>query len=83
MTGEDRPDGAGDEPAKDPNANWSRHPSGDAWAIISYLLSGMAVYGGAGWLLDRWLGTGFLLPVGLLGGAGAALYLIWVRYGKA
>lgn len=83
---EDRPEVPDDAAAKardDANARWSQHPTNDAWAIISYLLSGMAVYGGAGWLLDAWLGTGFFLPTGLLLGAGAALYLIWVRYGKA
>jgi ATP synthase protein I len=68
---------------KDPNASWSANPSNEVWSIISYLLGGMIVWGGAGWLLDAWLGTGVFLPGGLLLGAGAALYLIWVRYGKA
>jgi hypothetical protein len=35
-----------------------------------------------GWLLDRWLGTSFLLPTGLLVGITAALYLVYIRYGK-
>ena len=35
----------------------------DAWAVISYLLSGVIFYGGIGWLLDRWLG---ISPWGLI-----------------
>ena len=52
-----------------------------AWRSFAYLLSGPLVYGGLGWLADRWLGTGFLLPVGLVGGMALSLYLIWFRYG--
>jgi hypothetical protein len=32
-------------------------------------------------LLDRWLGTTWLVLVGLLVGVGLAFYLIWFRYG--
>jgi hypothetical protein len=49
--------------------------------VISYLVTGPAVFGGLGHLADRWLGTGFLLPVGLLGGMAMSLYVIWLRYG--
>jgi ATP synthase protein I len=52
-----------------------------AWSVPAYLLSGMGLYGGLGWLLDRWLGTGWIVLVGVLGGAALALYLIWLRYG--
>jgi ATP synthase protein I len=54
-----------------------------AWDIVAYLLSGMLLWGGAGWLLDRWLGLGLFLPIGLLFGTGLALYLIFVRFGRA
>ncbi len=52
---------------------------GDPWSIVAYLLSGMLTWGGAGWLLDRWLGTSFLVLVGLLLGTALAIYLIYVR----
>ena len=39
-----------------------------AWDIVAYLLSGMLLWGGAGWLLDRWLGLDVFLPIGLLFG---------------
>ncbi len=48
--------------------------------VFAYMISGPLVYGGAGFLLDRWLGWGFLLPVGLVVGVALALYLITVRY---
>jgi hypothetical protein len=48
--------------------------------VISLMLAGAAVYGGLGWVLDRWLGTGFFLPVGLLGGMSAAIYMVYKRF---
>lgn len=53
-----------------------------AWRAVAYLLTGPLVYGGIGWLLDRWWGTGFATPVGIVGGMGLSLYLIWFRYGS-
>jgi len=53
-----------------------------AWRAFAYLLSGPLLYGGAGWLLDHWLGTGFLLPLGIVGGMALSVYLIWFRYGS-
>jgi len=52
-----------------------------AWRAFAYLLSGPLLYGGIGWLLDSWLGTQFLLPIGIVGGMALSLYLIWFRYG--
>ena len=54
-----------------------------AWDIVAYLLSGMLLWGGAGWLLDRWLDVRVFLPIGLLFGTGLALYIVYVRYGRA
>jgi F0F1-type ATP synthase assembly protein I len=45
------------------------------------MLSGMAVWGGAGWLLDRWLDTKVFVPVGILLGMAVAIYVVVVRYG--
>jgi F0F1-type ATP synthase assembly protein I len=45
------------------------------------MLSGMAVWGGAGWLLDRWLDTKVFVPVGILLGMAVAIYLVVVKYG--
>jgi hypothetical protein len=58
-------------------------PPGDGWTALSYLLSGFLLFGGIGWGLDALLNTGFFLPVGLLAGGAASLYLIWIRYVKS
>ena len=50
--------------------------------IISYLISGLLFYGGLGWLADRWLDTTLWLPVGLIVGAVAGMFLVIKRYGK-
>lgn len=51
------------------------------YRVLSYLLAGIIVYGAVGWLLDRWLDTDFLLPVGVIVGAACSIYLIIRRYG--
>jgi len=53
-----------------------------ATSVTAYLISGPVVFGGGGWLLDRWLGTGFFVVVGLLAGMAMSLYVIWLRYGS-
>ncbi|MBU6352461.1 MAG: hypothetical protein KJS67_00300 [Actinomycetales bacterium] len=64
---------------KDPGP---RKPSEDNafWTIFGYMLSGLLIWGGIGYGLDRWLHTGYFLLGGLLLGMGSALYLIWLRF---
>jgi F0F1-type ATP synthase assembly protein I len=51
--------------------------------VIGTLLAGIVVWGGVGWLLDRWLGfDGLFLPIGMLLGVGASIYVVYVRYGR-
>lgn len=50
--------------------------------VLSYLLAGVALYGGLGWLADHLLGTGFLLPIGIVLGAATAVYTIIRRFGR-
>lgn len=53
-----------------------------AWTVLAYLLTGPLLYGGLGWLADRWLGTEpIFVLVGIVGGMALALYVVWVRYG--
>jgi len=49
---------------------------------LSYLIGGIVVYGGIGFGLDRWLGTPFFLPVGIVLGAGLTILLLHFRYGR-
>jgi len=56
---------------------------GTAWALTGTLLSGILVWGGVGFLLDRWLDLRWLfLPIGMVIGVGASIYVVYVRYGR-
>jgi F0F1-type ATP synthase assembly protein I len=43
-------------------------------------VAGVAFYGLLGWLADKWLGTSFLVAVGILLGAGLGVYATWSRF---
>lgn len=53
-----------------------------ATGVLAYLLGGVILFGGIGWLLDEWWGTGFAVPAGLLIGMTLSLYVVWLRYGS-
>jgi F0F1-type ATP synthase assembly protein I len=42
----------------------------------------MAVWGGLGWLLDRWLDITVFFPVGIIFGMAVAIYLVVKRFGS-
>lgn len=50
--------------------------------VLSYLISGVLVYGLLGWLGDHYLGTRFLLPIGIVAGAAFGVYVIIRRFGR-
>ena len=50
--------------------------------VLSYLISGVLVYGVLGWIGDHYLGTKFLLPIGIVAGAAFGAYVIIRRYGR-
>jgi F0F1-type ATP synthase assembly protein I len=64
-----------------------REPSGRGaemvWSIIGTLIAGVLAWGGIGWLLDRWLGTRYLVAIGIVVGMAGAFYLIVKRYGSS
>lgn len=70
--------------ATDPTAP---HPSVQADAmgstVLAYLITGPLLFGGTGWLIDRWLGVTGFVAVGILGGMALSLYIIWLRYGTS
>lgn len=53
---------------------------GTGWAVVSYLVGGMALYGGIGWLIGRWTDVPVLFPIGMLLGLGLALALVIFRF---
>ena len=50
--------------------------------VLSYQISGVLVYGLLGWLGDHYLGTNFLLPIGIVAGAAFGVYVIIRRFGR-
>ena len=75
----------GSERENEPSSDSGRSSRGEEsalWSIFGYLISGQIVWGGIGWLLDRWLGTSYLILVGLLLGMGSSIYLVWLRFGR-
>jgi ATP synthase protein I len=58
-------------------------PQGDPWHAFGYLVAGVGMYGFLGWLADRWLGTEFLVVLGILVGAGLGLYMTFARFNRS
>ncbi|GLU50398.1 hypothetical protein [Nocardiopsis ansamitocini] len=52
----------------------------DGVGTLSLLISGMMVWGGAGWLVDRLTDhQALFLPIGILFGLGLAMYMLFAR----
>ena len=57
---------------------WRDADSG--WAMTVELVTATGVWGGIGWLMDRWLGTEpWLLVAGIILGAALGMYLVFLR----
>jgi ATP synthase protein I len=52
------------------------------WTVFSYLLAGMAAYGGIGWLIGRAVHVPLLFPIGMLVGLGISIAYIIHRFGR-
>jgi len=52
------------------------------WTVTSYLLAGMAAYGGIGALIGRAVHVPVLFPIGMLVGLGISLGYIIYRFGR-
>jgi ATP synthase protein I len=65
----------------DPTDLWAGMSVG--WAIVSYLLGALLVWGGVGYLIDRLAGTGKVFTaVGMILGTVLGIYLVYLRYGR-
>lgn len=71
-----QPDPAPDSPDEPTESTYQ----GDPWHAVGYLVSGVVIYGFLGWLADRWLGTTFLVVIGILLGAGLGIYATVKRF---
>jgi ATP synthase protein I len=75
---------AGQQPPHEPRKEDVPPPadSGAGMVALSYLIGGMVVWGGIGWLVDHWLGTkGIALGIGAIVGGAAGVYLLVRRLG--
>jgi ATP synthase protein I len=74
----------GDPTQDQPRSQWGESSVGlnHGMRVLSYLIGGVVLYGLLGWVGDRYLHTSFLLPVGIVGGAGLAIYVIIRRFGQ-
>ena len=55
----------------------------EAWTALSHLLTGILLFGAIGWGVDQLFDLRGFTAAGLLVGAAASLYLIYVRYVKS
>jgi F0F1-type ATP synthase assembly protein I len=53
------------------------------WSIFAYLISGMAFYGGLGWLMGHFTHIPVLFPVGALVGLAVAIFAVYYKYGRS
>lgn len=65
----------------DPGDSWAGMSTG--LAISAYMLSGVLIWSGVGYVIDRFAGTGKVFTaIGMIVGAAASTYLIYLRYGR-
>jgi ATP synthase protein I len=55
----------------------------DGWRILSYMLGGMILYGGIGWLIGHFTGIAVLFPIGMILGIGLSIALIIFRFTRS
>jgi len=60
----------------------TRHEN-PGWIVFGYLLSGMIVYGGLGWLISRWTHSALFFPLGMVVGLALAIVLVIFRFGRS
>lgn len=70
------------EPSQKQEDDQSPRQSEDGLVALSYILAGLLLYGGLGFIGDHFLNTTWLLPVGLILGLVFSIYLITKRYGS-
>jgi F0F1-type ATP synthase assembly protein I len=52
----------------------------DGWQILSYMLGGMILYGGIGWVVSHFTGIAILFPLGMILGIGLSVAMIIFRF---
>jgi len=83
--GRSRSAGQSLSPGKSGDARESYSSGGSSnagWSIFGYLISGMAFYGGLGWLIGHWTKLSLLFPLGMLVGLGVGVFAVIYKYGR-
>ncbi|HEY2550364.1 MAG TPA: hypothetical protein VGI64_07285 [Streptosporangiaceae bacterium] len=73
---------AGGTPGGQRRAPGQGQEANAGWTIFGYMISGMAAYGGIGWLVGHYTHLPLLFPVGMLAGIVLAIVGIIYRYGR-
>jgi hypothetical protein len=69
--------------AQHPQGRWEHQgPDVDPWAVLSYLISGVLLYGGIGWAVSVWLGSRAWIGVGIVLGGVLGVLTVYLRYGR-
>jgi F0F1-type ATP synthase assembly protein I len=55
----------------------------DGWRVFSYMIGGMVLYGGIGWLIGHWTGISILFPLGMILGIVLSILLIAFRFTRS
>ena len=71
---QDPPGGPSDRPGQP-----RRPDTSSGYTYLSYMLGGMILYGGIGWLVGRWTHLPVLFPVGMITGLALSVALIIFR----
>jgi F0F1-type ATP synthase assembly protein I len=90
-----KPEGERDRPRHEDLPAWSRWvrqrdapagqdrpasaPASMGYTYLSYLIGGMLLYGGIGWLVGRWTDLPVLFPVGMIVGLALSIVMIIFR----
>ena len=54
----------------------------EGWAVLSTLISGFVIFGGIGWVLDRWWDTHLMAPIGVIVGMALSIYAVVMQFGR-
>jgi|GEM_PF-2279712 len=65
-----------------PHARPPSRGADEGWAVLCTLISGFALFGGIGWLLDHWWDTRLMTPLGLVIGMALGIYAVVAQFGK-
>jgi len=69
----------GDGPAREPQTS----DASEGWRVFSYMIGGMVLYGGLGWLIGHWTGISVLFPLGMIFGIVLSVVMIVYRFSKS